>query len=74
MRSASLGFPFDGFLRIEDSNGKQVARDDDAGEASDPLLNWKFANDGTYVLVLNAWRAAGASYLALDRSSARRGG
>src|SRR5213075_2252855 len=27
---------------------------------------------GTYVLVLNAWRAAGASFLALDWSRARK--
>ena len=52
LRSATLGLPLDGFLRIEDMNGKQVARDDDAGEASDPLLNWKFQSNGTYILVV----------------------
>lgn len=52
LRSGSLGFPLDAFLRIEDMNGKQVARDDDAGEALDPLLNWSFASNGTYLLVV----------------------
>src|SRR4029077_16617312 len=32
LRSAALGLPLDALLRIEDENGKQVARDDDAGD------------------------------------------
>ena len=52
LRSASLGLPLDAFLRIDDSSGKQVARDDDSGEASDPLINWTASSNGTYFVVI----------------------
>ncbi|HMC28080.1 MAG TPA: PPC domain-containing protein [Verrucomicrobiae bacterium] len=63
LRSASLGLPLDAFLRIDDSNGKQVARDDDSGEASDPLLNWTAPSNGTYIVVIaDLFRRGGRDY------------
>jgi hypothetical protein len=73
LRSAALGLPLDAFLRIEDENGKQVARDDDAGDASDPLLNWNFQSNATYILVVgDLYRRGGLEYAySLDVQTAR---
>jgi hypothetical protein len=40
VQSASLGFPLDAWLKIEDASGKELARNDDSGSA-DPKLDWK---------------------------------
>jgi len=64
LRSAALGLPLDATLRIEDAGGKQVVRDDDSGDASDPLLNWTAPSNGTYrVVVADLLRRGGPEYV-----------
>jgi len=53
LHSGDLGFPLDATLRIEDTAGKQLTRDDDSGRSFDPLLNWKCPSNGVYVAVIS---------------------
>ena len=53
IQSASLGFPLDAQLRVEDGKGKEVAKSDD-GPTPDPFLEWTPAEDGTYVAVVGS--------------------
>ena len=48
IQSASLGFPLDARLRIEDTKNKELAKSDDSRNA-DPLLEWSPPEDGTFV-------------------------
>lgn len=49
LASASLGFPLDSLLRVEDSTGKELARNDDATSGEfDSRLVWSSPADGTY--------------------------
>ncbi len=48
----ALGLPLDAFLTLTDSTGKELARNDDATDGDDPLLNWKAPADGTYQVVV----------------------
>jgi hypothetical protein len=51
VQSASLGFPIDATLEIEDSTGKQLARDDDTG-GPDPRILWNAPDVGSYVVAI----------------------
>jgi hypothetical protein len=51
VQSASLGFPLDATLEIEDSAGKQLARDDDNG-GPDPRIFWNAPDKGSYVVAI----------------------
>lgn len=51
VRAAGLGFPLDAWLRIEGGDGKESARNDDAGGA-DPSLDWTPPADGEYRVVV----------------------
>jgi len=63
-RSASLGFPLSGSLRLEDERGKQLAHEEYRGAASDPLLSWTAASNGTYrVVVSDLFHQGGLEYV-----------
>jgi hypothetical protein len=47
VQSASLGFPLDAWLQIEDAKGKELAEKDDSILA-DPALEWTAPEDGTF--------------------------
>jgi hypothetical protein len=51
--AASLGFPLDAWLRVEDAAGKELARNDDALGA-DPRLEWTAPDEGAYVAVVGS--------------------
>jgi len=64
LRSASLGFSLSGSLRIEEAQGKQLAREDYRGAALDPLLSWTAPSNGTYgVAVSDLFHQGGAEYV-----------
>lgn len=54
VEAAALGSPLDAWLKIEDNDGKEITRNDDAGNSRDPRLEWKAAADGEYYLVLGS--------------------
>ncbi|PYM15436.1 MAG: hypothetical protein DME18_04310 [Verrucomicrobia bacterium] len=47
LQSASLGFPLDARLKVEDANGKELAKKDD-GVNADPALEWTAPEDGRF--------------------------
>lgn len=47
--SSQLGFPTDPWLAIEDSAGKELARNDDS-PSNDPQIVWQAPADGVYVI------------------------
>ena len=53
VHSASLGFNLDAWLRVEDPNGKELARNDD-GNGSDPRLEWTAPADGSFVVAVGS--------------------
>ena len=53
LRASEFDSALDPVLRIEDTNGKQLARDDDSGERQDAKLNWTAPADGTYFLAVS---------------------
>jgi hypothetical protein len=63
VRSASLGFPLDPWLRVEDLKGKELAKNDDSG-GSDPRVEWTAPEDGTFVAAVgNVLHRGGTDYL-----------
>lgn len=48
VQSASLGFPLDAWLAVEDSAGKGLVRKEDT-VGSNPRLEWSAPEDGTYI-------------------------
>ena len=54
VEAASLGSPLDAWMKIEDTAGNQLARNDDTDGSPDPRLEWKVATNGTYVLALGS--------------------
>ena len=54
VQAASLGSPLDAWLRIEDENGKELARNNNAEHPRDPVVEWKATNSGSYVLALGS--------------------
>jgi len=63
IQSASLGFPLDARLKIEDAKGKELAKKDDSVNA-DPALEWTAPEDGTFFAVVgNVLHRGGADYL-----------
>ena len=53
VQAASLGFPLDAWLRVEDAAGKELARNDDA-QGADPRLDWTAPDEGAYVAVVGS--------------------
>ncbi|HYV32321.1 MAG TPA: PPC domain-containing protein [Candidatus Binatia bacterium] len=63
VRSASLGFPLDAWLAIEDTNGKELAKNDDSANA-DPVLEWTPPGDDTFIVAVGSvLHRGGADYL-----------
>ncbi len=63
VQSASLGFPLDARLTIEDTKGKELAKSDD-GSNADPTLEWSAPEDGTFVAAVgNVLHRCGPDYL-----------
>ncbi len=72
VQSASLGFPLDAWLQVENSSGKELARNDDASGA-DPRLEWSAPEDGSYIAAVGNLLQRGGSgawyRLALSRAT-----
>ncbi len=60
VQSAALGFALDGWVRVEDATGKELARNDDA-TGSDPRLEWTAPADGSYVVAVGSLLQLGGS-------------
>jgi hypothetical protein len=54
VQAASLGSPLDAWLAIENSAGKENARNDDADNSRDPRLEWKAPEDGQFYVVVGS--------------------
>jgi hypothetical protein len=52
--AATLGSPLDAWLAIENVEGKELVRNDDADNSRDPRLEWKAPEDGTYLLAIGS--------------------
>jgi len=52
--AAALGSPLDAWLKVEDTDGKQLARNDDAEGSRDPSLEWRAPDDGTYTAAVGS--------------------
>lgn len=50
----SLGSPLDAWLAIENGEGKQLARNDDANGSRDPAIDWKATEDGEHTIVIGS--------------------
>ena len=70
--AAVAGSPLDAFLKIEDAEGKELARNDDAEGTRDPSLEWKAPTNGTFNAVIGSLtHRGGPDYhysLSLDRA------
>jgi hypothetical protein len=53
VQSASLGFPLDAWLAIQNATGKELVRNDD-GTNADPALEWTAPETGSYVAVVGS--------------------
>ena len=63
VQSASLGFPLDARLKVEDAKGKELAKKDDTVNA-DPMLEWTAPEDGTYFAAIgNVLHRGGPDHL-----------
>ena len=63
VRSAAFGFPLDAWLKVEDTAGKELAKNDDSTGA-DPGLVWAASADGEFVLAVgNLLHRGGADHL-----------
>jgi hypothetical protein len=60
VQSASLGFPVDAWLKIENTNGTQVARSE-GGNGQDPELSWTPGSDATFYAVVGSLVHRGGS-------------
>ncbi len=50
--AARAGSPLDGWLKIESKDGKELARNDDAGGSRDPQLDWTAPGDGVFTVAI----------------------
>jgi hypothetical protein len=63
IQSASLGFPLDALLTIQNAGGKELVRNDD-GDTADPQLAWTAPESGNYMAVVRSvLHRAGADHL-----------
>jgi hypothetical protein len=60
LQAASLGFPVDAWLRIENTNGVRVERSE-GGNGRDPELNFTPGSDGTFQAVVGSLTHRGGS-------------
>ncbi len=52
--AADIGSPLDAWLAVENSEGHELARNDDADNSRDPRLEWKALQDGNYILAVGS--------------------
>jgi hypothetical protein len=50
--AARAGSPLDAWLKIENKEGKEIARNDDAAGARDPQLTWTAPSDGVFTAAI----------------------
>ena len=63
VQSASLGFPLDAWLKVENPKGKELARNDDKA-GRDPKLEWTAPESGEFVVVVgNVLQRGGSDYM-----------
>jgi hypothetical protein len=72
VQSATLGFPVDAWLRIENTNGNRVERSE-GGNGRDPELTWTPGSDGTFQAVVGSLVHHGGSNHWYRLSAARTG-
>ncbi len=60
VQAVSLGFPVDAWIKIENSNGVQVARNE-GGNGQDPELSWTPGQDGAFQVVVGSLVHRGGS-------------
>jgi len=64
VQSDKLGFPLDATLRVEDSTGKELAKNDDANNSADPSLVWTAPADGRFIAAIaSLLRQGGSNYI-----------
>ncbi len=62
VEAVALGFPLDAWVRIEDAQGKELAKNDGA-TGVDPKLEWTVPADGEFVVVVgNRLQRGGADF------------
>lgn len=61
VEAAALGSPFDPWLKVVDSEGKQIAREDDSNGTPDPRLEWKCGRDTNFFFVVGSTLNRGAT-------------
>ena len=54
VRAESIGSPLDAWLRLDDKDGKQISRNDDANETRDPYLEWQATTNSDYTIVVGS--------------------
>lgn len=63
VQSASLGFPLDAWLKVENPKAKELEKNDDRA-GSDPKLEWTAPEDGPFVVAVgNVLHRGGPDYL-----------
>jgi hypothetical protein len=60
---------FDSFLRLEDSEGKELAKDDDSGGFPDARIIHKASKDGTYKIIATAYDDKVGAYTLTARAT-----
>jgi len=64
VQSDKLGFPLDATLRIEDTTGKELVKNDDVNNSADPALVWTAPADGKFIAVISSLlRQGGSNYI-----------
>ncbi len=53
LAAGSLGSPMSAVLRVEDQNGKQLARNDVSLTLEDPKISWTAPTDGKFILAVS---------------------
>lgn len=59
--AATIGSLLDGWIRVEDKDGKELIRKDDAEGTSDPRVEWKAPADGSYFIAVGSLTHRGGS-------------
>ena len=54
VEAATIGSPFDPWLKIVDSEGKQITKQDDSNGTPDPRLEWKCTHDTNFFFVVGS--------------------
>lgn len=60
VQSAALGFPLDPWLAVENADGKELARNDDA-DSADPRLEWTAPADGQFLAAVGSLLRRGSA-------------